>query len=87
MLLFWSPYPSCSTFLIVDDVTLWETLRTSELREVQEQMQAKAQAQAWEQGVHVYWRHPKFAQDYLLHCQLELPKEWPACYEDYKRRS
>jgi hypothetical protein len=35
----------------VDDVSLWETLLTSELREVQEQMQAKAQA--WEQGVHV----------------------------------
>jgi hypothetical protein len=51
MLLFWSPHPSCSTLVIVDDVTLWETLRTSELREVQEQMQAKAQA--WERGVHV----------------------------------
>jgi hypothetical protein len=35
----------------VDDVTLWETSLTSELREVQECMQAKAQA--WEQGVHV----------------------------------
>ncbi len=35
----------------VDDVTLWETLLTSELREVQERMQAKAQA--WERGVHV----------------------------------
>jgi hypothetical protein len=30
----------------VDDVSLWETSLTSELREVQEQMQTKAQA--WE---------------------------------------
>jgi hypothetical protein len=35
----------------VDDVSLWETSPTRELRVVQVQMQAKAQA--WEQGVHV----------------------------------
>jgi hypothetical protein len=34
----------------VDDVSLWETSPTRELRVVQAQMQAKAQA--WEQGVH-----------------------------------
>jgi hypothetical protein len=35
----------------VDDVSLWETSPTQELRVVQAQMQAKAQA--WERGVHV----------------------------------
>ncbi len=34
-----------------------------------------------------HWRCPKFTQDYLLCCQLELLKEWSACHEDYKRRS
>jgi hypothetical protein len=35
----------------VDDVSLWEASPTQELRVVQAQMQAKAQA--WERGVHV----------------------------------
>jgi hypothetical protein len=55
MAVFPSPRPSLYTEHngegFVDDVTLWETLLTSELREVQERMQAKAQA--WERGVHV----------------------------------
>jgi hypothetical protein len=55
MAVFTSPQPSlyteCNGEGFVDDVTLWETLLTSELREVQERMQAKAQA--WERGVHV----------------------------------
>jgi hypothetical protein len=90
MAVFPSPRPSLYTERngegFVDDVTLWETSLTSELREVQERMQAKAQA--WEQGVHVAGGAlSKFAQDYLLRCQLELLKEWPACYEDYKQRS
>jgi hypothetical protein len=50
-----SPQPAIYTARngkgFVDDVTLWETSLTSELREVRAQMQAKAQA--WEQGVHV----------------------------------
>jgi hypothetical protein len=46
-----SLYTECNGEGFVDDVTLWEMLLTSELREVQERMQAKAQA--WEQGVHV----------------------------------
>jgi hypothetical protein len=33
------------------------------------------------------WRCPKSTQDNLLCHQLELPKEWPACYENYKWRS
>jgi hypothetical protein len=48
MAVFPSPQPSLYTERngegFVDDVTLWETLLTSELREVQEQMQDKAQA-------------------------------------------
>jgi hypothetical protein len=55
MAVFPSPRPSLYTERngegFVDDVTLWETSLTSELREVQERMQAKAQA--WERGVHV----------------------------------
>jgi hypothetical protein len=55
MAVFPSPRPAIYTARngkgFVNDVTLWETLLTSELREVQVQMQAKAQA--WEQGVHV----------------------------------
>jgi hypothetical protein len=55
MAVFPSPQPSLYTAHngegFVDDVTLSETLLTSELREVQERMQAKAQA--WERGVHV----------------------------------
>ncbi len=55
MAVFPSPRPSLYTERnsegFVDDVTLWETSLTSELREVQERMQAKVQA--WERGVHV----------------------------------
>jgi hypothetical protein len=50
-----SPRPAISTARngegFVDNLTLWETSLTSELSEVQVQMQAKAQA--WEGGVHV----------------------------------
>jgi hypothetical protein len=55
MAVFPSPRPSLYTERngkgFVDDVSLWEMSLTSELREVQEQMQAKAQA--WERGVHI----------------------------------
>jgi hypothetical protein len=53
--LFPSPRPEVYTARngkdFVDDVSLWETSPTLDLRVVQAQMQAKAQA--WERGVHV----------------------------------
>jgi hypothetical protein len=53
--IFPSPHPEVYTARngegFVDDVALWETSPTQELRVVQAQMQAKAQA--WERGVHV----------------------------------
>jgi hypothetical protein len=53
--IFPSPHPEVYTAHngegFVDDVSLWETSPTRDLRVVHAQMQAKAQA--WERGVHV----------------------------------
>jgi hypothetical protein len=84
MAVFPSPWPAiytaCNGKGIVYDITLWEMSLTAELR-------VAGQSQSMGTRSPPCRRCPKSTQDNLCCHQLELPKEWPACYENYKWRS